>query len=95
MCRIEKKYIFAQDLTRMHKVMDKAAIYQSLVKYSLVGKVARNTGLHRNTIKNILTGQTAESAYTDLVVAASEVEIMKKEEKLQTQITGILSQLAA
>lgn len=74
--------------------MDKESMYQKLVKYRLVGKVARTTKLHRNTVKNILTGAT-ESQYEDVAVTAAELAILNKENQLNDQITDILTQLAA
>lgn len=69
--------------------------YKTLVKYSLVAEVAAATGLHRNTVKNVLTGRSEESQYLDIVRVAAQLAIDAKEMEIQARINDLQAKLAA
>lgn len=75
--------------------MTDADIYKTLSKYSLVNEVANATGLHRNTIKNVLLGRTDDSMYLDLIRLAAQNAIGMKEAEIQDKINSLQSKIAA
>lgn len=66
--------------------MDNTEIFNTLKKYRLIGKVAETTGVHRNTIKNVLAGETEDSMYLELVQTAARVAIAEKQMEINQKI---------
>lgn len=69
--------------------MNNTEIYKLLKKYRLVGMVAESTGLHRNSIKNILGGETEDSMYLELVQTAALAAITEKESEMADKIAAL------
>lgn len=81
--------------TTLHKSMNNTEIYKLLRKYRLIGLVADSTGLHRNTIKNILDGDTEESMYLELVQTAALAAITEKQAEIADKIESLRASIGA
>lgn len=70
-------------------------IYKDLKKYRLIGQVADLTGLHRNTVKNILDGGTEHSMYLELVQTAALGAIEDKKAKIADKINNVKAMIGS